>query len=100
MISDEVLNEAKRRLVDGFHSDKIILFGSQARSTTDDRSDVAQWPLTLRDAEQLTDYAVATRYPSEAAEVTAQDAHRAIENTEQVRRQVIAVLHELGVESI
>ncbi len=40
MISDEVLNEVKRRLVEGFHPDKIILFGSQARGTADDRSDV------------------------------------------------------------
>jgi predicted nucleotidyltransferase len=40
MISDEALNEVKRRLVDGFHPDKIILFGSQARGTADDRSDV------------------------------------------------------------
>jgi len=40
MVSDEVLNEVKRRLVDGFHPDRIILFGSQARGTADDRSDV------------------------------------------------------------
>jgi predicted nucleotidyltransferase len=40
MISDEVLNEVKHRLVDRFHPDKIILFGSQARGTADDRSDV------------------------------------------------------------
>jgi predicted nucleotidyltransferase len=40
MVSDEVLNEVKHRLVDGFHPDKIILFGSQARGTADDRSDV------------------------------------------------------------
>jgi predicted nucleotidyltransferase len=40
MISDETLNEVKRRLVDGFHPDKIILFGSQARGTADDCSDV------------------------------------------------------------
>ena len=40
MISDEVLNEVTRRLVDGFHPEKIILFGSQARGTADDRSDV------------------------------------------------------------
>jgi predicted nucleotidyltransferase len=40
MISGEVLNEAKQRLVNGFHPDKIILFGSQARGTADDRSDV------------------------------------------------------------
>jgi uncharacterized protein len=40
MISDEILNEVKHRLVDGFHPDKVILFGSQARGTADDRSDM------------------------------------------------------------
>ena len=40
MISDEILNEMRQRLVDRFHPDKIILFGSQARGTADDRSDV------------------------------------------------------------
>ena len=40
MISDEVLNEVKRRLVDGFHPDRVMLFGSQSRGTADDRSDV------------------------------------------------------------
>jgi hypothetical protein len=28
MISDEVLNEVRERVVNGFHPDKIILFGS------------------------------------------------------------------------
>ncbi|HEX7627666.1 MAG TPA: nucleotidyltransferase domain-containing protein [Candidatus Methanoperedens sp.] len=40
MISKEILNEAVRRLVDKFHPEKIILFGSQARETADNRSDV------------------------------------------------------------
>jgi predicted nucleotidyltransferase len=40
MISDEVLNEVKQRLVNDFHPDKIILFGSQATGAADDRSDV------------------------------------------------------------
>ena len=40
MISDEVLLKVKQRLVDGFNPEKIILFGSQARETADDRSDV------------------------------------------------------------
>jgi predicted nucleotidyltransferase len=40
MVSDEVLDEVKQRLVDGFHPDKIILFGFQARGSADDRSDV------------------------------------------------------------
>jgi len=40
MISDEILLKIKERLIDGFHPEKIILFGSQARETADDRSDV------------------------------------------------------------
>ncbi len=40
MISDETLLEIKERLVDGFHPEKILLFGSQARGTADKRSDV------------------------------------------------------------
>jgi len=40
MISNETLHEVRERLVDGFHPNRIILFGSQARGTADDRSDV------------------------------------------------------------
>jgi len=40
MISDETLSKVRERLVDGFHPEKIILFGSQARGTADGRSDV------------------------------------------------------------
>jgi predicted nucleotidyltransferase len=40
MISDELLHKVKERLVEGFHPEKIILFGSQASGTADDRSDV------------------------------------------------------------
>lgn len=40
MIRHEILNEAVRRLVENFHPEKIILFGSQARGTADKRSDV------------------------------------------------------------
>jgi predicted nucleotidyltransferase len=40
MISDETLSNVKERLVEGFHPEKIILFGSQARGTADDRSDI------------------------------------------------------------
>ncbi len=40
MISNETLLKVKERLVDGFHPEKIILFGSQARETADNRSDV------------------------------------------------------------
>lgn len=40
MISNEILLKVKERLVDGFHPEKILLFGSQARGTADDRSDI------------------------------------------------------------
>ena len=40
MISDETLFKVRERLVDGFAPNRIILFGSQARGTADDRSDV------------------------------------------------------------
>ncbi len=40
MVSEETLREATRRLVDQFKPTRIILFGSQARGTADDRSDV------------------------------------------------------------
>ncbi len=40
MVSQEVLNEAARRLVEKFHPEKIILFGSQACGTADNKSDI------------------------------------------------------------
>jgi len=40
MISNEVLQKIKERLVSSFRPQRIILFGSQARGTADDRSDV------------------------------------------------------------
>jgi predicted nucleotidyltransferase len=40
MISDETLSKVRERLVDGFAPSRIILFGSQARGSADDRSDV------------------------------------------------------------
>jgi predicted nucleotidyltransferase len=40
MISKKIINEATRRLVEKFHPERIILFGSQARGTSDKRSDI------------------------------------------------------------
>jgi len=40
MVSEQILTEATRRLVDGFSPERIILFGSQARGDADSRSDV------------------------------------------------------------
>ena len=40
MISVDIIQEASRRLVEQFQPQRIILFGSHARGTADDRSDV------------------------------------------------------------
>ena len=40
MVAQQTIQEATRRLVAGFSPTRIILFGSQARQTADDRSDV------------------------------------------------------------
>lgn len=40
MISRRIINEAVRRLAGQFHPERIILFGSYARGTADDRSDM------------------------------------------------------------
>ncbi len=40
MVAQQTLNEATQRLVERFAPTRIILFGSQARGTADDRSDV------------------------------------------------------------
>lgn len=40
MLSDQVKEQIKERLLEKFDPDKIILFGSQARGTADEKSDV------------------------------------------------------------
>lgn len=40
MVSQSILNSVCDRLVEGFHPDRIILFGSQARQSADSRSDL------------------------------------------------------------
>ena len=40
MVKESTINEITRRLVSRFHPDKIILFGSQARGTADEKSDL------------------------------------------------------------
>ncbi|MDI6736309.1 MAG: nucleotidyltransferase domain-containing protein [bacterium] len=40
MVSEETLAKVAKRLVAGFHPQRIILFGSQARGTADSRSDM------------------------------------------------------------
>ena len=40
MVSEEIIQEATRRLAERFRPERIILFGSYARGTADDHSDV------------------------------------------------------------
>lgn len=40
MVSLDILSQIRQRLVEQFHPQRIILFGSQARGTADSRSDV------------------------------------------------------------
>ena len=40
MVTEQTLTEVTKRLVEGFQPEQIILFGSQARETADDHSDV------------------------------------------------------------
>lgn len=40
MIPKDIIEAATRRLVEGFDPERIILFGSQARGSADERSDV------------------------------------------------------------
>jgi len=60
-------------------------------------SEHAGWPAKLKDAEELTSYAITTRYPGESEEVTKTDAGRAIEIAQQVRACVRTELKKLGI---
>jgi HEPN domain-containing protein len=63
-------------------------------------SDTAQWGDSLLDAEELSVYAVTTRYPGEEEEVTRDEALRAIDLAALVRkmvgREMAAEIGEIG----
>ncbi|MDR3626905.1 MAG: nucleotidyltransferase domain-containing protein [Ignavibacteriaceae bacterium] len=40
MLSEQLKNQIKERILSKFNPDKIILFGSQARGTADNKSDI------------------------------------------------------------
>jgi HEPN domain-containing protein len=58
----------------------------------------ADWAEQLRQAEELTPYAITARYPGQADEVTQGEAAEAIELAQQVRAQVRKALKQLGIE--
>ena len=60
-------------------------------------SEHADWPKELEDAEELTQYVITTRYPGEDEVVTREEAQRAVEIAQRVRKQVQTALEELGL---
>lgn len=58
----------------------------------------AAWPQNLKDAEELTAFAITTRYPGEYEEVTQAEAGSAIEIAQKVRDRVRTELKQLGME--
>jgi HEPN domain-containing protein len=60
-------------------------------------SEHADWPKGLEDAEELTPYVITTRYPGEDEVVTREEAQRAVEIAQRVRKQVQTALEELGL---
>ena len=55
------------------------------------------WAETLRDAEELSPFAIAARYPGEDEEVTQAEALRAIETADRVRATVHEAIRNKGV---
>jgi len=57
----------------------------------------AEWPAELQEAEQLSLYAITTRYPGEDEEVAESEAAATIELAQQVRSQIHKALKQLGM---
>ncbi|MHC4073766.1 MAG: HEPN domain-containing protein [Planctomycetota bacterium] len=57
-----------------------------------------EWAGTLKNAEELTPYAITARYPGEEDEVTETEATRAVEIAENVRDVVRKELKQLGMD--
>lgn len=57
----------------------------------------ASWSESLQDAEELTPFAITTRYPGEDEEVTQAEAFRAIDLASNVRQAVRKALAEEGM---
>ena len=57
----------------------------------------ASWAEELTDAEELTPFAITTRYPGEDEAVSRAEAVRAIEIAEHVRKVVLAALADAGI---
>jgi HEPN domain-containing protein len=56
------------------------------------------WVKEIQDADLLTPYAITARYPGIERKVTKEEAQRAVEIAQRVRKQVRAALKELGLK--
>lgn len=56
----------------------------------------AEWPETISNAEELTPFAITTRYPGEDERVTKKEALRAIEIATKVRKVIRNALRQEG----
>ena len=56
------------------------------------------WPAELKEARKLTYYAISTRYPGEADEVSPSEAREAVKLAAQVREAVRAALKKEGLD--
>jgi HEPN domain-containing protein len=56
-----------------------------------------RWTEVLRDAEELTPFAITARYPGEDEEVTSVAAVRALDLAERVRTAVREVIRKMGI---
>lgn len=61
-------------------------------------SQCADWTSDVRDAEELTPFAITTRYPGEDEIVTKPEALRAIEIATRVRQAVRAILDQANID--
>ncbi|MGH9351401.1 MAG: nucleotidyltransferase domain-containing protein [Terriglobia bacterium] len=101
MADRKLLRLTTNRLVEPFHPQRIILFGSQARGTAEDRSDVDLLALCAFDKRPgnrrtlmvameraLHGLGFTARYPGEDEEVTVAEARRAVEVAARVQETV------------
>jgi HEPN domain-containing protein len=58
----------------------------------------ADWAQALRDAEELSQYAITARYPGEDEPVTKEQAQKAVETAQKVRKQVWTALAQHGMD--
>lgn len=60
-------------------------------------AEYASWAEGLTDAEELTPFAITTRYPGQDEEVNRVEATRAVEIAERVRKVVLTALADAGI---